>query len=169
MKLFYKLFIGVMSILGLLFISSCATLYTNPQKTIEIISEPEQAEIVITSEKGQIVFKGNTPTYVNLPRKSSYSVKISTPGFKPVELQIKKRFQFLTLGNVAMTFFMPIGVAVDYYFDTIWTLSPSNISISLERTSLKYGASELIENYAVVTLLDQDQKERKIRIALEPG
>jgi hypothetical protein len=80
-KIVFASFFGILA--------GCATIMGNESHIMPISSNPSDAVISITDEKGMEIFKGATPTTVTLQKsdgsyfgKKTYTVKISKSGYE---------------------------------------------------------------------------------------
>jgi len=139
-------------IYGVIFIITvgCASIVSKSSYQVAINSQPDQADISITDEKGKIIYTGKTPTIVTLDTKAGffkgkdYAVTFSKEGYAKHTAQIKRGVDgWYIAGN--LVFGGLIGwLIVDPATGAMWTLpkeinatlSPNTSSIS-NRTNLR--------------------------------
>jgi hypothetical protein len=128
--------IPVLMLAGL---AGCATIVGTPTQLIPIASEPADAEISIVDEKNNEVFKGRTPTTVNLPKsdgsywgKKRYTVTMSKDGFESHSVTITASANgWYIAGNII--FGGLIGwFIVDPLNGDMYTLSPKEIKATVK-------------------------------------
>ena len=62
-----------------LMLSSCASMFSESEYPVHIDSVPSKMEIVVTDIDGDIVYRGKTPTVVELDAGARYFVLRDTP------------------------------------------------------------------------------------------
>jgi len=121
-----------------LLITACATIVGDKTHLMDITSNPSEADITITDEKGLVVFTGKTPTIVTLQKsdgsywgKKSYMVKISKAGFSEQTIAVTASANgWYIAGNIV--FGGLIGwFIVDPFNGGMYNLSPKDISAVL--------------------------------------
>jgi hypothetical protein len=147
-----RLFLAV----GILLLSSCASIVSKSSYPISINSSPSEAKIVITDKKGIEVYAGNTPATLKLKAgsgffgKAHYQVKFTKDGYdtKMVPVNFKLDgwyFGNILLGGVIGMLIVDPATGAMYKLDTEFlneTLSKSTASI--DKTELKiYGINEI--------------------------
>lgn len=108
-----------------LILPSCATILDKRVQKIHITSFPSQAKIQIDGNE-----VGTTPTVVLLKRSKEHKILIFKEGYQSQELILKKKFNYLTLGNV-VNGFVP-GMLIDWASGAIYILEPNKILFELE-------------------------------------
>ena len=121
----------IMSFLILAMLVGCATIIgkSNPEM-LKIWSYPDQADIVITDEKGTQTFVGKTPTTVWLEKKrgyfsgKKYTIKISKDAFRTQKITVDTKVNgWYLAGNLIFSGFGLIGwLIVDPATGAMWTL-----------------------------------------------
>lgn len=123
---------------GLLAMSGCATIVGDKTQLVGLKSTPDGATVSITDEKGESIFKGNTPTNVTLQKGDgsyfggkTYSVEIAKPGYKSTKFTLDTNVNaWYILGNVA--FGGIIGwLIVDPFTGAMYNISPEEVSSTL--------------------------------------
>jgi hypothetical protein len=141
---------------GILLLSSCASIVSKISYPISINSSPSEAKIVITDKKGIEVYAGNTPANLKLKAgsgffgKAHYQVKFTKDGYDTKMVPINFKLDGWYFGNIlfggviGMLIIDPATGAM-YKLDTEFlneTLSKSTASI--DKTELKiYGINEI--------------------------
>lgn len=98
---------SVIALTAAIGLGGCATIAGDQNQTIPILSSPSDAKISIVDERGIEVFRGQTPTYANLPKSDgtyfggkNFTVTISKDGFKTQYVRIKSSANgYYVLGN----------------------------------------------------------------------
>ena len=125
-----------------LLLGGCATIVGDKTQLVPISSTPSDAAVVITDEKGSVVFKGKTPTTVTLQKSDGsywggkdYVVKISKDGYMEQEIPVKSSPNGWYIGG-NLIFGGLIGwFIVDPLNGAMYTLSPEQVSASLGEQS----------------------------------
>jgi len=129
---------GIIISTAVLVLSSCATIVGDKTQLMNIASNPSEATISITDERGQVVFEGKTPTNVTLQKsdgsywgKKSYTVKISKDGFAEQSIAVSASANgWYIAGN--FVFGGLIGwFIVDPMNGAMYTLAPKDINSNL--------------------------------------
>jgi len=129
---------SVMVISSLMLLGGCASIVGDKTQIVPISSNPDEATILITDEKGVRVFKGLTPASVTLQKsdgsywgKKSFTVEISKEGFETQIIPISASANGWYIGG-NLLFGGIIGwFIVDPLNGAMYTLSPEQISSSL--------------------------------------
>lgn len=117
---------------------SCATIVGDPTQRMPINSNPSEASILITDEKGVEVFKGQTPANVTLQKSNgsywggkTYAVEVSKNGYETQIIPVTSSPNgWYIAGN--LIFGGLIGwFIVDPFSGDMYNLSPENIDASL--------------------------------------
>ena len=150
-------------LLGLFIVSSCATIVGDKTQLIGVASSPDEAAIRITDEKGETVFKGETPAQVTLKKSDgsyfggkSYVVTISKEHYRPVDVKIESGVNgWYVAGNIV--FGGIIGwLIVDPFNGAMYNLSPEHISETLSEESEESSgepASKILENRGSISIV----------------
>ena len=78
-----------MTLLGLLALTSCATIFTKSAYPVRLNSNPQGAQITIKNKAGRIIYTGETPAKVKLKAaagymsREEYTIEFSKEGYKP--------------------------------------------------------------------------------------
>lgn len=152
------------SLSATLVLSGCATIMGERTQVMPISSQPVNAKIEITDEKGAPIFTGSTPTSLTLEKsdgsywgKKSYTVKITKEGYAPQTIPITANPNgWYIAGN--FIFGGLIGwFIVDPLNGAMYTLSPERIDPTLSsRTSHNNNG----ENGTIAIMLLKDVPER---------
>ena len=154
-----------------LFMSGCATIMGNNTQLIGIKSNPSQANIKITDEKGFVVFAGLTPTTVTLPKSDgsyfggkTYIVQIDKSGFETQQIKIKATVNgWYILGN--LVFGGLIGwLIIDPLNGKMYNLSPEDIGTTLNKTSVSESSD--ITQLHIVLLENLEDKYKSKLVAI---
>ena len=112
------------------FISGCATIFSSNIRNVGINSHPQKADILITNQLGQVVYKGKTPIILPLNsnigsfRSATYFVAFSKDSFQQQSAILQAKFNWVSLLNVVF----PPGFIVDgltgsmYRLGTVYVL-----------------------------------------------
>lgn len=125
-------------LLLLISVSGCASIMGTDSHIMPISSNPSDALISITDEKGTEIFKGATPTTVTLKKsdgsyfgKKTYTVRISKSGYETQVIPVTgSPSGYYVAGN--LLFGGVIGwLIVDPLSGKMYNLSPENISSTM--------------------------------------
>ena len=108
----------------MLFMSSCATVFTGVQQTVQINSEPSAAKVQVDG-----LDRGETPVIVKL--RKGYNGQIVTlkkDGYKISAFQPQTDFN----GVAVLNLFNPLFWGIDIATGALWKYSPSFYHIKLE-------------------------------------
>ena len=133
-------------------LSGCATIVGDKEQTVTITSQPTDAALTITDEKGTEVHNGSTPATVQLRKADgsyfggkSYTVELSKVGYENRTLMIESTPNgWYVGGNLLFGGF--IGwLIVDPLTGAMYNLTPDNIDATLGEavTSTENGDSEI--------------------------
>lgn len=143
-------------------LSGCATIMGTETHVMPINSNPSDAGVLITDEKGMEVFKGATPTSVTLKKsdgsyfgKKSYTVKISKTGYETQVIPVTASPSGLYIGG-NLIFGGLIGwLIVDPLNGKMYNLSPENISSTLA-ASVNTSHNNTATNGGIAIMLLED-------------
>lgn len=133
-------------VLGVLGLVGCATIVGDKTQLLSINSSPEGAEVCVTDETGQQVFKGQTPTTVVLQKADGtyfggkdYTVSISKEGHETQTAQVVSGPNGWYVGGNFIFGGLIGWLIVDPLSGAMWTLSPETVNLNLapaaEKTS----------------------------------
>jgi len=154
-----------------LFVSACATIVGDKQQLLGIQSSPDQAQIVITDEKGTEVFKGQTPTTVTLDKSDgsyfggkTYTVKIMKDGYESESVRVDSRVNgWYIAGN--FVFGGLIGwFIVDPLTGAMYNLSPEQVSTSLHSKSAQNEMNKNSINIVLLKDVPEELRAKMVRI-----
>lgn len=136
-----------------LWMAGCGAMFNGSYKTIDIQGAPSGAKITGNPDIGEYTL----PTSLSLSRKHSYVLTFSKEGYKDAKINIRQNAQFgIIVLDVLMTGL--IGVVVDAATGDWNNLSPDQVSVTLEKTSLGIVGPDHIE----INLVVHDGKENEI-------
>lgn len=114
--------------MALLLITGCATIIHGTRQDVGISSTPTGASVTIDNLQS-----GTTPVFSKLRRKENHVVRITLPGYQPMDLTLTSSVSGWVWGNVAIGGL--IGLAVDAISGGMYKLSPEELSAALGATS----------------------------------
>jgi uncharacterized protein YceK len=114
--------------IGLLLMTGCATIIHGTRQDVGISSTPAGAFVTIDNLQS-----GTTPVFSKLRRKENHVVRISLPGYQPMDLTLTSSVSGWVWGNLAIGGL--VGLAVDAISGGMYKLSPSELSAALGGTS----------------------------------
>jgi hypothetical protein len=151
-----------------LLLASCASIVGDAAKTVNVSSQPSDANVAITDETGKEIFAGTTPTTVSLEKSDGsywggkeYTVRFSKEGFQTqtVRLETTPNGWYLA-GN--LVFGGLIGwFIVDPFSGKMYALSPDEVNATLPEGS-QVSANEL----RIVLLEDVSEAMREKMTAI---
>ncbi|HIC09905.1 MAG TPA: hypothetical protein EYO61_00920 [Campylobacterales bacterium] len=149
----------------------CATIMGNDTQLIGIKSNPNQANITITDEKGSIVFSGLTPTTVTLAKSDGtyfggkvYQVQISKPGFETQNIKIEASANgWYIFGN--LVFGGLLGwLIIDPLSGKMYNLSPEDIGTTLNKSSVSESSGVMQLHIVLLENLEDRYKSKLVAI-----
>ena len=165
MKRYVRSIIGVfLALILMLGHFNCATIVHGTKQDISIKSAPAQAEVIIKTKGGDVVFKGKTPATAKLQRKNEYDVFIRLEGYKETKVHISKSFDALYLGNLVCG--GVVGLLIDAMNGAMNKLEPGEINVTLVEAPAGDGAVDL---YAVLRIINADGKLQRVIVPLIPS
>ena len=145
----------------LLLINGCATIFGwGGEESVNILSTPEQATVLITDQDSVKIFDGTTPTIASLEKYNgyfsgkTYTIKISKEGYsdKVIIIDTQTNGWYLA-GN--LVFGGLIGwFLVDPLTGAMWTFDNNDVNVNLEQTE----QDSLKENVLGILLLQDVPK-----------
>ena len=135
-----KMFVwkAIAVILSLTMFLGCATIMgKSAPESLNIRSNPDQADVTITDEKGTKIFEGKTPTTVMLEKKKGYfsgkkyTVKICKEGCSDQSVIVDTKLTGWFFGNLLFGGLVGILI-VDPATGGMWTLDTNELDVTLE-------------------------------------
>ena len=139
-KKFSSVRIATTGLLILTMLVGCASIIgKSGPETLNIRSNPDQADVMITDEKGTQIFAGKTPTTVALEKKKGYfsgkkyNIKISKDACNAQTVTVDTKVNGWYLGG-NLIFGGLIGwLIVDPATGAMWTLDSNEVNVTLEK------------------------------------
>lgn len=140
----------IVVVMAMMFTVGCATIIGDKIQLMPISSNLGGAKVSITDEKGNNVFKGETPTTVTLHKSDgsywggkSYVVKISKGGFESHSISVTSHPNgWYLAGN--LVFGGLIGwFIVDPLNGAMYTLKPEQVSATMDGKSSKLDGNKI--------------------------
>src|SRR6266850_1143270 len=130
-------------------LTGCSSMMCGPRQSISISSKPTGAEVLVYDPHGEIVFQNKTPCVASLLRaapeveRSAYIVLIRKEGYAPVQIPLNSHINAAYLANVLNG---GVGMIVDSFAGTMWTLSADGLDAKLvdESASIVHEDSDLM-------------------------
>lgn len=120
-----------------LVLSSCATLFSKTRYPVSIDSNTPDARVTITDRRGEQIFKGTTPAFVDLKsgsgyfRRGIYQITISKEGYVSKTIEIRATLNGWYLLNIF--YFQTIGfLVVDPATGAMYRINQLNVKETLE-------------------------------------
>jgi uncharacterized protein YceK len=115
---------------GMVFLltTGCATIIHGTRQDVGISSAPTGASVAIDNLQA-----GTTPVFTKLRRKENHVVRVSLPGYQPMDLTLTSSVSGWVWGNIAIGGL--VGLAVDAISGGMYKLSPEELSAALGATS----------------------------------
>ncbi|MBZ9557903.1 MULTISPECIES: hypothetical protein [Modicisalibacter] len=142
-----KFIIG--AVLGAVMLSGCATIVGDRDETITLKSQPADADIVITDERGETIFSGTTPTTTQLKKSDgsyfggkTYTVEISKAGYEARTLTIDSTANGWYIGGNLLFGGLIGWLVVDPMTGAMYNLSPNEINAELHQELATSTADE---------------------------
>jgi len=123
-----KIIAGLLSVIILITVFSCASIVCGTKQDIRINSDPTGAQVSIDG------VKYITPAVVKMKRGKDHSLTFTKEGYSPVTMKIDKEFNSWVLGN--LIFGGVIGLIVDFSNGAAYKLSPEQVNAKLNKKQL---------------------------------
>ncbi|MBN2019633.1 MAG: hypothetical protein JW749_05350 [Sedimentisphaerales bacterium] len=149
------LLLWVMVVISI-FSSGCASIICSGEKTININSNPAQANFGILDKKGKMVAQGTTPANVTLKRGAGwfsagdYTITIEKAGYKKVVKQVNQGLEvgWYLVGN--FVFGGLIGwVIIDPITGAMWSIEDVDVTLEPATTSMLLPSQNRIQTLQV--------------------
>lgn len=149
----------------LLIASGCATIVSRSQYPLRVNAEPRGAEVVVTDGKDVEVYRGKSPTQLNLKsgggyfKAARYQVRISATGYQPQTIPITFKLNNWYFGNIV--FGGIIGaLIVDPITGAMWRIKDPIVDVQLGRSP------RVMSSLRIMTpdMLTEIQKAAMVRI-----
>lgn len=125
----FKLF-GIVIVLGILFITACATIMNGDMVNVPVYTTPSGAMLVING------MEYTSPATVQAPRgKGDFKLHIEKEGYKPVDVLLRQSVDGWLWGNII--FGGLIGLAIDFITGDAYDLDPEVVSQQLQNSISK--------------------------------
>ena len=115
--------------LGLL-LQGCATIMQGSKQSIPVSGSPAGATVILN---GQIM--GSTPLILKVARKEDHTLTIEKEGYEPTEIELKRRFSVLFIGNILIGGL--VGMGVDAATGAMYDITPDTIQVNLRQIEHK--------------------------------
>lgn len=142
--------------LSTVLLGGCATIMGDKTQLVPVSSNPSDASILITDEKGVQVFKGQTPTSVTLQKsdgsywgKKSFTVRISKNGYETQIIPITAHANGWYIGGNILVGGLIGWFIVDPLNGAMYTLAPEQMTATLGANS----AQNNVENDGGITVV----------------
>ena len=174
-----KLNKSVITLLGscalITLLTGCSSMICGPRQSISISSKPAGAEVLVYDPHGDIVFQNTTPCVASLIRsapeveRAAYIILIRKEGYAPVQIPLTSRINAAYVANVLNG---GVGMIVDSFAGTMWTLSADGLDANLvdESASIVHEDHDLmiaLKHQAADDLLAHLEPVQSQPIALE--
>lgn len=130
-------------------VSGCASIVSKSSYPVTITSNPDQATIVITDEKGTQMYKGKTPTTLVLKsgepyfHGKDYTVTFEKEGYEKQVASIHRELDGWYIGNIIFGGLIGILI-VDPLTGAMWKLdSPLTVALAEKTASLESTNAQL--------------------------
>ena len=120
-----KIISGLLSVIILITVISCASIVCGTKQDIQINSDPTGSQVSIDG------VKYTTPVVVKLKRGANHSLTFTKEGYNTVTMKIDKEFNSWVLGN--LIFGGVIGLIVDFSNGAAYKLSPEEVNARLNK------------------------------------
>lgn len=130
---------------NLFLFSSCATILSSTSQRVNFTTEPPNAKVYINN-----VEVGKTPLLKDLKRNGNYLVKIDLEGYKPFEINLKRKFNPIVLANILLGGI--VGLIVDIATGAMYVISPDEIDIYLKDNKIAISPEKNKSVYIHVAL-----------------
>ena len=147
------------TVLAVLVLGGCATILAGTDQSVTLNSTPA-AHVVVKANSGQVVYEGQAPATVKLPKKYTYSVEITLEGYQKQTVPIMQSFNALYLVNILCGGL--VGLIIDPITGAMWNLEPNEINITM-KTAMN-GTTRTY--YVVFAALDDQGRVRTVAVPM---
>lgn len=140
-------------LLGVLSLTSCATVINGTRQSVGIMSNPTNAFVWVDQ-----CYQGVTPIIVEMSRKESHVVRIELEGYQPYEATFSKRVSGWAFGNIIFGMGGIIGLAIDAVSGGIYALTPEQIQGELRENQMAYSKTS---NESFITIVMEPNPDWK--------
>ena len=130
-------------------VSGCASIVSKSSYPVTITSNPDQARITITDERGTQMYKGKTPTTLTLKAGESYfhgkdyTVTFEKEGYEKQVASIHRELDGWYIGNILLGGLIGMLI-VDPLTGAMWKLdSPLTVTLAEKTASLESTDAQL--------------------------
>lgn len=109
--------------------SGCATIFKGSNENVKVNATPAAATIVVKAQTGQVMYQGEVPTEVKLPKKNTYTVEVALAGYKSQTIYIGQSVTGWFWGNLCLG--GVVGMVIDWATGSMWDLNPNQIDVKL--------------------------------------
>ncbi|HSW53718.1 MAG TPA: hypothetical protein VLH59_01395 [Ignavibacteriaceae bacterium] len=129
----------ILIFLLLFFINGCATIFGwGGDESVNILSSPDEAKVVITEQDSLIVYEGITPAIVSLEKYNgyfsgkTYTIKISKEGYIDKTVVVDTKTNGWYLGGNLLLGGLIGWLIVDPLTGAMWTFDNNDVNVNLE-------------------------------------
>ena len=136
-----KKVLSIFATTALLALTGCATIVGDKEQTITLNSNPTNANVSITDERGVETFAGSTPTTLQLKKSDgsyfggkTYTVAINKEGYDPRQFTIESKANGWYIGGNIIFGGLVGWLVVDPLTGAMYNLTPSEINADLNES-----------------------------------
>ncbi len=131
-----------------IFVSSCSSIFNGSTDSVRVISDPDQAEIIVDGVK-----YGPTPGVVSLQRGDSHVIEIIKDGYEPISIRTSNSITGWFWGNFICGGLL--GFVIDLATGNAFDVEPDYINVQLRSDQ---ALNQVIEqnNIDGVNIYDQN-------------
>lgn len=122
--------------------NGCATIFGwGKAEVVNVRSNPDKANIVVTDETGTKIFEGETPTNISLEKKKgyfrgkTYSLTISKEGYADKTVTIDTEANGWYIGGNIIFGGLIGWLIVDPATGAMWTFDTNDVNVDLEQSN----------------------------------
>ncbi len=133
-------------LVGMVFMSGCATIVSKSKYPVHISTSPQGVEVIIKKSNGRTIYRGKTPTTVSLKagagffKGEDYTVSFKRTGYKTVTAKVHRSLDGWYIGNLLFGGFVG-WLIVDPLTGAMWKLD--NLHIDLNKNQAANGKQQL--------------------------
>lgn len=149
-------------------ISGCASIVSKSSYPVTINSNPDQATITITDERGTQIYKGKTPTTITLKAGESYfhgkdyTVAFEKEGYEKQIATIQRQLDGWYIGNILLGGLIGMLI-VDPITGAMWKLeSPLTVNLAEKTSSLENNEVKL--QIVLIDDIPQHLRSKMVRV-----
>jgi len=123
----------IVSIIAVLVVSGCATMFTGTTDTVNFKTDPQGARVIMESTDGLYKEEKATPAIFTIPSNKTYTVTILLEGYKTKDIVLERKISGWVVGDLFIGGI--IGLAIDFITGGAYVHDKA-VNVKLEKEDL---------------------------------